>query len=213
MCQTIWGSNPDKGKRFTSSTKCPDCLCPPSLLFSVFQRALSPGQWPGHEADYSTPSSADFKNKWGHTSTLPICLLSTYRKNFTVTKRQGLYSHITLFAQAYTVHHRLISTYTLQPCEYTKEREDAKVKMALGTVILPTLQKQICHKLLSTLSELTYAFQIFVTCLRLGNRAWDVRENILFHCDETHLKASNDEKSMDLEFCKSSCHLCHAGFR
>jgi hypothetical protein len=97
--------------------------------------------------------------------------------------------------------------------EDMKQREDVEVRMALGIVILPTFRKQTSHKLLSTFSEITYAFQILVTCLCLGNSAWDIRENILFHYDKTHLKASNDEKSMDLEFCKSSCHLRHAGFR
>jgi hypothetical protein len=37
--------------------------------------ALSPGiKWPGCEADYSPPSSEEFKNEWSYSSTPPIRL-------------------------------------------------------------------------------------------------------------------------------------------
>jgi hypothetical protein len=31
-------------------------------------------KWPGREADHSPPSSAEVKNAWSYTSTLPVCL-------------------------------------------------------------------------------------------------------------------------------------------
>jgi hypothetical protein len=31
-------------------------------------------KWPGHEADHSSPSSAEVKNAWSYTSTLPVHL-------------------------------------------------------------------------------------------------------------------------------------------
>jgi hypothetical protein len=36
--------------------------------------ALTPGEGPGHEADYSCPTSAEVKNAWNYSSTPPIRL-------------------------------------------------------------------------------------------------------------------------------------------
>jgi hypothetical protein len=43
---------------------------PPNLLSSGYRRALSSGvQGPGHEADHSSPASAEVKKMWLYTST------------------------------------------------------------------------------------------------------------------------------------------------
>jgi hypothetical protein len=73
------------------------------FLNTVFRPALEPTQlpiqWvsgvlslgvnrPEREVDHSPPSSADVKNAWSYTSTLPIRLhgvVLTYRDNFTFT--------------------------------------------------------------------------------------------------------------------------------
>jgi hypothetical protein len=41
--------------------------------YPVDTRGSFPGvKWPGREADHSRPSSAEVKNAWSYTSTLPI---------------------------------------------------------------------------------------------------------------------------------------------
>jgi hypothetical protein len=52
--------------------------------------ALSPGvKWPGHEADYSPPSSAEVKNAWHYMSTLPP---TRHFRGMLVKHRDNLYS-------------------------------------------------------------------------------------------------------------------------
>jgi hypothetical protein len=51
---------------------------PPSLLSNGYQGALSlEVKRPEREADHSPPSSAEVKNAWGYTFTLPIQLHGT----------------------------------------------------------------------------------------------------------------------------------------
>jgi len=52
-------------------------------------RCSYPGvKWPGHEADHSSPSSAEVRNVWGYTSTPPYIFMAWYlvmhRDNFTI---------------------------------------------------------------------------------------------------------------------------------
>jgi hypothetical protein len=56
-------------------TKCPDwCWVAFSLLCTRYKGVVSPGlMWPGHEADYSTPSSSEDKNVFAAVPPLPPC--------------------------------------------------------------------------------------------------------------------------------------------
>jgi hypothetical protein len=49
-------------------------LTQPPIQWGV-QGVISPGvRWPGHISDHLAPSSAEVKNAWRYTSTLPIRL-------------------------------------------------------------------------------------------------------------------------------------------
>jgi hypothetical protein len=57
------------------------------VSYPVGTRTPSPGvKWPGRKADHSRPSSADVKNAWSYTSTLPYVIMARclvkYRGNF-----------------------------------------------------------------------------------------------------------------------------------
>jgi hypothetical protein len=73
---------------------------PPDLLFNAYAGS-SPGiKRPGREADQSTPSITEFKNKWSYNSTPPIWSTqgkSPSFKNFTATLRYA--SSLTIYSQ------------------------------------------------------------------------------------------------------------------
>jgi hypothetical protein len=46
------------------------------------------GKLTGNEANHSSPSSAEFKNKWSHTSALPIRLHGMRKGNFYIYDSQ-----------------------------------------------------------------------------------------------------------------------------
>jgi len=54
------------------STKRPDGLWgPPTLLFNWYRETFQGAERPGREVSHSIPSSAEAKNVWNYTSTLP----------------------------------------------------------------------------------------------------------------------------------------------
>jgi hypothetical protein len=64
-------------KEIVSSPQRPDRLCGPR---SWYRGYLSGVKRPGRDANHLSPSSAEFKNEWRHTSTHPMCF---NRVNFT----------------------------------------------------------------------------------------------------------------------------------
>jgi hypothetical protein len=58
-------SIPERDKKVLSSLKSPDLLwCPPTLLFSGYQRLFPRYKAPEHEGDHSLPATAKVNNKW-----------------------------------------------------------------------------------------------------------------------------------------------------
>jgi hypothetical protein len=77
---TVRGSNPSVGDICRAH---PDRLCgPPSYLF-MYRGFFPAVKWPGREVNHSSPSVAEVKNEWIHTSTVPICLHGLDREKFT----------------------------------------------------------------------------------------------------------------------------------
>jgi len=46
---------------------------PPSLLFHGYRNSIPGVKRPGRNSGHSPPSSAEVKNEWSYTSTLPVC--------------------------------------------------------------------------------------------------------------------------------------------
>jgi hypothetical protein len=68
---------------FSFSPERPDRLWGPlSLLFSGYRGSLSRVKRPWREVDHSRPSSAEVRNEWSCTSTLPICLHGVDREKY-----------------------------------------------------------------------------------------------------------------------------------
>jgi hypothetical protein len=75
----IEDSIPGRGKRFVSSSECPDRLWRPPACCLIATGALSRGvKRPGHEADNPTQSSAEVTNEWSYTFMLRVCLQDVY---------------------------------------------------------------------------------------------------------------------------------------
>jgi hypothetical protein len=57
----------------------------------------------GHEGDHLSPSSAEIKNEWSYTCTLPVCLCGVHRNNcgFTIilTLQRIIYKYSVRTAQ------------------------------------------------------------------------------------------------------------------
>jgi hypothetical protein len=69
----VWGSYPDRGKRFFCSPKRPDRLWgPPSFLFSGYWDLFLGVKRSGRD-NHSPPSSANVRYEWSCTSTPPMC--------------------------------------------------------------------------------------------------------------------------------------------
>jgi hypothetical protein len=72
------------GKRFFSSSVCPDLLCSPhSLLFNTYQSYFTGVKKLGHEVNHSPPSRAKVKNEWSYTSTPLYIFMAWTKKNLT----------------------------------------------------------------------------------------------------------------------------------
>jgi hypothetical protein len=82
---TVWGSNPDRSKKFFSSPVHPGQLwCQPTLKFSGYWGSFPRVTQPGHEVNHSPVSSAKLKNEWSYMSIPHICLHGMYGDNFTI---------------------------------------------------------------------------------------------------------------------------------
>jgi hypothetical protein len=88
IAQSVWrlatgwtaeSSSPGRGKNFLFSTLSRQALGPIQPPMQWVPGALSPGvKWPGPEADYSPPTSAEVKKTWIYTSTPPYYNHSLY---------------------------------------------------------------------------------------------------------------------------------------
>jgi len=71
----FWGwaildSNHGEGKDFFSTSDRPyRPWGPSSILFNRYRSSFPEGKWPEREADHSSPSRPEVKNKWSYTST------------------------------------------------------------------------------------------------------------------------------------------------
>jgi hypothetical protein len=73
------------GRRFLFSPKLSDGLWgPPSLLFKVHWGFIPEVKRLVHDFDHLPLSSAEVKNEWSYSSTLPICLHGVDRDNLTL---------------------------------------------------------------------------------------------------------------------------------
>jgi len=82
----MWGSNPDRGKKFISFPNRPDSPWGSlTFLFSGNQRSFPAVELPGSDFDHLPPPSTDVKNtrKWSCIPTPPISLYDMYRYKFT----------------------------------------------------------------------------------------------------------------------------------
>lgn len=83
MGLTVQGSNPTRGKGYSSAQICPDQLCsPPRLLFNGYGGCSTRVKQLGHDINHSPPSTAEVKHEWGCTFIPLVGLHGVYRDNF-----------------------------------------------------------------------------------------------------------------------------------
>ena len=71
----IWGSNPDRGKKFFSLQNV--------QTGSRCQGSFVKVKQPGLEVNHSSPSGIDANNEWSYTSSPPVCLHGMDKDNVT----------------------------------------------------------------------------------------------------------------------------------
>jgi hypothetical protein len=72
--------NPGRGQRFFCSPNHPDWLWGlPSFVFSGYQGSFSGVKSPGHDLDYTHPSSTKFENERSYISAPCVCLYGMHR--------------------------------------------------------------------------------------------------------------------------------------